>query len=67
MPGERFPPCGKVFLPPYSPDLNSIEKMWNRVRQLLRGIKARTQEALFYADDVLLGGVIKVNAPGWSA
>ena len=29
------------YLPPYSPDLNPIEKCWSKVKQLLRGAKAR--------------------------
>ena len=35
-----------IFLPPYSPDLNPIEKMWSKIKQILRGFKARTIEAL---------------------
>ena len=35
------------FLPPYSPDLNPIEKMWSKVKTHLRGSKARTQKRLF--------------------
>ena len=34
-----------LFLPPYSPDLNPIEKSWSKVRSLLRKTKARTKEA----------------------
>ena len=33
-------------LPPYSPDLNPIEKLWSKLKTLLRGIAARTQDAL---------------------
>ena len=29
------------YLPPYSPDFNPIEKCWSKVKQLLRGAKAR--------------------------
>jgi transposase len=35
------------FLPPYSPDLNPIEKMWSKLKQLLRGMKPRTPDELF--------------------
>lgn len=31
-----------LFLPPYSPDLNPIEKMWSKVKQALRSLEART-------------------------
>ena len=37
------------FLPPYSPDFNPIEKMWSKVKALLRSAKARTDEALLTA------------------
>ena len=34
------------YLPPYSPDLNPIEKLWSKVKVLLRKFKARTLDAL---------------------
>jgi len=37
------------FLPPYSPDLNPIEKMWSKIKTSLRTAKARDPEALFQA------------------
>jgi transposase len=36
-------------LPPYSPDLNPIEKMWSKVKAHLRKAKAREPQALFEA------------------
>jgi len=56
-----------MFLPPYSPDLNPIEKMWSKVKQLLRGTKARTQESLLTAIGVALGCVTEADALGWFA
>ena len=40
--------CGAelVYLPPYSPDLNPIENMWSKVKQLLRGMEMRAYESL---------------------
>ncbi len=35
-----------LYLPPYSPDLNPIEKAWSKLKQLLRSAKARTSEVL---------------------
>lgn len=35
-----------LYLPPYFPDLNSIEKAWSKLKQLLRSAKARNKEAL---------------------
>jgi len=31
-----------LYLPPYSPDLNPIEKAWSKLKQILRSAKART-------------------------
>ncbi|MCX6979177.1 MAG: transposase [Verrucomicrobia bacterium] len=38
-----------VFLPAYSPDFNPIEKMWSKVKALLRSAEARTPEDLIAA------------------
>lgn len=34
------------YLPPYSPDLNPIEKLWSKVKNWLRRVAARTFEAI---------------------
>jgi transposase len=38
-----------LFLPPYSPDLNPIEKMWAKVKSLLRSAAKRTVTDLWNA------------------
>jgi len=38
-----------LYLPPYSPDLNPIEKMWSKVKAILRGWKIRSLDALHTA------------------
>jgi len=53
------------YLPPYSPDLNPIEKMWSKVRQFLRRVKARTQEALWQAIGAALQTVSDTDAVNW--
>jgi len=53
------------FLPPYSPDLNPIEKMWSKLKEFLRTAKARTQEALFNAIAAALRTVTPQDAEGW--
>lgn len=35
-----------LYLPPYSPDFNPIEQAWSKLKQLLRGVKARLVEQL---------------------
>ena len=54
-----------MFLPAYSPDFNPIEKMWSKVKQLLRGLKARTREELFDAVAKALSMVNADDAQGW--
>ncbi len=54
-----------IFLPPYSPDLNPIEKMWSKIKQILRGFKARTIEALSEGVKMALEMVTKNDAFGW--
>jgi len=56
-----------LFLPPYSPDLNPIEKMWSKIKQILRGIKARTDEDLFDGVGKALDRVSAADAEGWFA
>ena len=53
------------FLPPYSPDLNPIEKMWSKVKEFLRSAKARTQEALLDAIAAALKTITAQDANGW--
>ena len=38
-----------LYLPPYSPDLNPIEKMWSKVKSRLRRSAARQMDALIAA------------------
>lgn len=54
-----------LYLPPYSPDLNPIEKAWAKLKQLLRSAKARTKEALDQAISELLPQITPDNAAAW--
>jgi len=54
-----------IFLPAYSPDLNPIEKMWSKVKQVLRGMKARAHEGLFEGIGKALELVSASDAKGW--
>jgi transposase len=54
-----------LYLPPYSPDLNPIEKAWAKLKQLLRSTKARTAEALEQAIAELLPQITPQNAQAW--
>ncbi|MEZ0297458.1 MAG: IS630 family transposase [Candidatus Methylacidiphilales bacterium] len=55
------------FLPPYSPDLNPIEKMWSKVKALLRKAKARTLCALRDAVRNAFNSITSRDATGWFA
>ena len=51
-----------VFLPPYSPDLNPIEMIFAKVKQLLRSLACRTREALWRAMQSVLDQVTGSDA-----
>jgi transposase len=55
------------FLPPYSPDLNPIEKMWSKVKAWLRKLEARTPEALHEAVGTAFSKITANDARGWFA
>lgn len=54
-----------VYLPPYSPDLNPIEKCWSKVKHILRSIGARTKEGLHQAMAQALDLVTLKDLNGW--
>jgi len=54
-----------LYLPPYSPDLNPIEKAWAKLKQCLRSAKARTKEALEQAITDALKLISPENAKAW--
>jgi transposase len=54
-----------LYLPPYSPDLNPIEKAWAKLKQLLRAAQARTREALEFAIAEALKLITPDNAKAW--
>jgi len=64
---ERIEKAGAevLYLPPYSPDLNPIEKAWAKLKQLLRSAKARTKETLDQAIEEALRLISADNAQAW--
>ena len=56
-----------IYLPPYSPDLNPIEKCWSKIKSALRAAKARTRETLEAALKAVLLTVTAEDAAGWFA
>ncbi|MDB6072967.1 MAG: hypothetical protein JWO89_607, partial [Verrucomicrobiaceae bacterium] len=53
------------FLPPYSPDLNPIEKMWSKIKALLRSAEARTPEQLDEAISFAFSKITANDAAGY--
>lgn len=45
------------YLPPYSPDLNPIEKLWSKVKSCLRAAATRTTDLLMHAISQAFGKV----------
>lgn len=43
-----------VYLPPYSPDLNPIENIFSKVKQLIRGLKPRSLNSIVEAVEQVL-------------
>lgn len=54
-----------LFLPPYHPDLNPIEKLWSKMKTLLRGAQARTHQALEDAVAATLNRIYPTDAKAW--
>ena len=54
-----------IYLPPYSPDLNPIEKLWSKVKAFLRKFKARTLDALPNAIQNAFHSVTVSDCSGW--
>lgn len=55
------------FLPAYSPDLNPIEKMWSKIKSLLRSAEARNPEELDEAISMAFSKITAKDATGWFA
>ena len=64
---EMITGCGDElkYLPVYSPDLNPIEKLWSKMKAILRRIKARTTEELDAAIKTALDAVTPQDVIGW--
>ncbi len=56
-----------VFLPPYSPDLNPIERCWSKVKAILRKLKARTFDELIEALNTVFASIAPADCRAWFA
>jgi transposase len=64
---ELIETCGAklIYLPPYSPDFNPIEKCWSKIKTYLRKAKSRTREELEKALREALLLITEQDALGW--
>ena len=53
------------YLPPYSPDLNPIEKMWSKVKSIMRQLQPRTFNEIWRRSSEAHLDVTAKDAPGW--
>ena len=51
-----------LYLPPYSPDFDPIEQAWSKLKQLLRGVKARVLDQLEPAVAQAIAAITPQNA-----
>ena len=51
-----------IYLPPYSPDYSPIEPVFSKIKQLLRGLAARTRQALWTSMQSVLDAVSPSDA-----
>ena len=56
-----------LYLPPYSPDLNPIEKMWSKMKSILRKWRIRVKDRLIPAIHEALNSITPSDCLGWFA
>ena len=59
--------CQLLFLPPYSPDFTPIEQAFSKIKAILRGLGARTKEALQEAVHLAIEAITRHDAAAWFA
>jgi transposase len=59
--------CQLLFLPPYSPDCTPIEQAFSKIKTILRGLGARTKEALQEAVRLAIEAITPHDAVAWFA
>jgi transposase len=57
--------CELLFLPPYSPDFTPIEQAFSKLKALLRGLGARTKEALQEAVRLAIDAMTLADVVAW--
>lgn len=57
--------CELLFLPPYSPDFTPIEQAFSKLKAILRGLGARTRDALEEAVRLALEAITRDDVVAW--
>jgi transposase len=57
--------CQLLFLPPYSPDFTPIEQAFSKIKAILRGLGARSKEALQEAVGLAIEAITPHDAAAW--
>lgn len=57
--------CELLFLPPYSPDFTPIEQAFSKLKAILRGLDARTREALEEAARLAVETMTSDDVAAW--
>jgi transposase len=57
--------CSLLYLPPYSPDFTPIEQAFSKLKAILRGLGARTQQALQEAVHLAIEAITPDDAAAW--
>lgn len=59
--------CDLLFLPPYSPDFTPIEQAFSKLKAILRGLGARTRDALQDAVRLAIEAITRDDVAAWFA
>ena len=57
--------AGVIFLPPYSPEFNPIEKAWSKMKELLRRLDTLTREAFDSAVAKAMDSITNEDIGAW--
>jgi transposase len=57
--------CQRLFLPAYSPDFTPIEQAFSTIKAILRGLGARTRDALMEAVGRAVSAITGADAAAW--
>ena len=59
--------CSLLYLPPYSPGFTPVEQAFSKLKAILRGLGARTREALEKAVRLAIEAITRADAIAWFA